>query len=84
VLLMVILGGIGSWRGAVVGAFAFVLLREMFQSEALFGAFSKHWQLPLGLTIIAAVALLPNGLIGVAAQLRARRHAAAAGVAHAR
>ena len=38
VLLMVILGGIGSLRGAVLGAFAFVLLKELFQSEALFGA----------------------------------------------
>jgi branched-chain amino acid transport system permease protein len=83
VLLMVILGGIGSWRGAVVGAFAFVLLKELFQSEALFGSFAKHWQLTLGITIIAAVALMPQGLIGVAAQLRARRRRASAGVAHA-
>src|SRR5689334_17259570 len=73
VLLMVILGGIGSWRGAVIGAFAFVALKELFQSDVVFGAFARHWQLLLGLTIIAAVALMPNGLIGVAAQLRARR-----------
>jgi branched-chain amino acid transport system permease protein len=83
VLLMVILGGIGSWRGAVVGAFAFVLLKELFQSEALFGSFARHWQLPLGLTIIVAVALMPQGLIGLAAQLRAHRRRPAAGVAHA-
>ncbi len=70
VLLMVILGGIGSWRGAVLGAFAFVLLKELFQSEALFGSFARHWQLMLGVTIIAAVALMPDGLVGLAAQLR--------------
>jgi branched-chain amino acid transport system permease protein len=70
VLLMIILGGIGSLRGAVLGAFAFVLLKELFQSQALFGALAKHWQLSLGLTIIAFVALLPNGLIGLPARLR--------------
>jgi branched-chain amino acid transport system permease protein len=83
VLLMVILGGIGSWRGAVIGAFAFVALKELFQSDVVFGAFARHWQLLLGLTIIAAVALMPNGLIGVAAQLRARRRASATKISHA-
>jgi branched-chain amino acid transport system permease protein len=73
VLLMLILGGIGSLRGAVVGAFLFVVLKELFQSEALFGGFAKHWQLPLGLTIIACVALMPNGIIGLPSQLRRTR-----------
>jgi branched-chain amino acid transport system permease protein len=73
VLLMLILGGIGSLRGAVVGAFLFVGLKELFQSEALFGGFAKHWQLPLGLTIIACVALMPNGVIGLPSQLRRAR-----------
>jgi branched-chain amino acid transport system permease protein len=73
VLLMLILGGLGTLRGAVVGAFLFVLLKEFFQSEALFGAFAKHWQLPLGLAIIACVALMPNGVTGLPAQLRRTR-----------
>jgi len=73
VLLMLILGGLGTLRGAVVGAFLFVLLKEFFQSEALFGAFAKHWQLPLGLAIIACVALMPNGVTGLPAQLRRMR-----------
>ncbi len=72
VLLMVILGGIGSLRGAVFGAIAFVALQEFYQSQAIFGSFAKHWQLPLGLTIIAFVALMPKGLIGLGAQLRMR------------
>jgi branched-chain amino acid transport system permease protein len=70
VLLMLILGGIGTLRGAVLGAFLFVALKELFQSEALFGNFARHWQLPLGLTIIACVALMPNGITGLPAQLR--------------
>jgi branched-chain amino acid transport system permease protein len=70
VLLMIILGGIGSLRGAVFGAIAFVALQEFYQSQAIFGSFAKHWQLPLGLTIIAFVALMPQGLIGLSTQLR--------------
>jgi branched-chain amino acid transport system permease protein len=73
VLLMLILGGLGTLRGAVVGAFLFVVLKELFQSEAVFGAFAKHWQLPLGLTIIACVALMPNGVTGLPAQLKRTR-----------
>ena len=73
VLLMIILGGIGSLRGAVLGAIAFVALQELYQSQAVFGSFAKHWQLTLGLTIIAFVALMPQGLIGLSAQLRRRK-----------
>ena len=71
VLLMIILGGIGHLRGAVLGAFAFALLQELFQSQAIFGSFAKHWQLSLGLTIVFFVALLPQGLIGIG-QVRTR------------
>ena len=67
VLIMIILGGIGHLRGALIGAFAFALLQEFFKSEAIFGAFARHWHLGLGLTIIASVALLPRGLIGAGA-----------------
>lgn len=65
VLLMIILGGLGSLRGAVIGAIAFVLLKEFYSSEAIFGALAARWQLPLGLTMIFCVALLPDGLIGL-------------------
>ena len=65
VLIMIILGGLGHLRGAVLGAFAFTLLQEFFKSEALFGAWSKHWLLGMGLAIIASVALLPQGLVGL-------------------
>jgi branched-chain amino acid transport system permease protein len=72
VLIMIILGGIGHLRGALIGAFAFVLLQELFKSEAVFGGFAKHWHLGLGLTIIASVALLPHGLVGLPAAWRER------------
>ena len=72
VLIMIILGGIGHLRGALIGAFAFAFLQEFFRSEAIFGAFAKHWHLGLGLTINASVALLPRGLVGLPGQWRER------------
>ena len=72
VLIMIILGGLGDLRGALIGAFAFALLQEFFKSEAIFGAFSKHWNMGLGLTIIASVVFLPRGLVGLPGQIKAR------------
>ena len=51
VLVMIILGGLGHLRGALIGAFAFALLQEFFKSEAVFGDAAKHWHLGLGLVI---------------------------------
>lgn len=65
VLIMIILGGLGHLRGAFIGALTFQLLEEFFRSEVIFGAFSKHWHLGLGLTIILSVAALPRGLFGL-------------------
>jgi branched-chain amino acid transport system permease protein len=59
VLLMLILGGLGSLYGAVVGAFAFVALQELFSSV------TTHWQLLLGATIVLLVIFLPGGLASV-------------------
>ena len=72
VLIMIILGGLGDLRGAMLGAFAFALLQELFKSEAVFGPFAKHWNMGLGLTIIASVVLLPRGLIGLPEAIRER------------
>ena len=74
VLLMLILGGIGHLRGAVVGAVAFSLLKELFQLDALLGPLASHWQMTLGFTIIAFVALLPKGLIGLRQRLAGAAH----------
>ncbi len=71
VLLMIILGGLGHLRGAMLGALMFTVLQELYQSEAVFGSFAKHWQLMLGLTIIAFVAAMPRGLIGLFERRRA-------------
>jgi branched-chain amino acid transport system permease protein len=81
VLLMIILGGLGHLRGAFIGAVAFTLLKEFFQSESMLGPLASHWQLTLGFTIIAFVAWLPKGLIGVGQMLRQRRRRPIAEVA---
>jgi branched-chain amino acid transport system permease protein len=72
VLIMVILGGIGQLRGALIGAFVFALLQEFFKSESIFGNMAKHWHLGLGLTIMLSVMLLPRGLVGVPEQIKNR------------
>lgn len=72
VLLMIILGGIGRLRGAVIGAVAFTLLKEVLSTYAFVGPLADHWQLTLGLAIIAFVALLPKGIVGIAARISPR------------
>ena len=69
VLMMLILGGMGTLFGAIVGAFSYVLLQEWFS------ALTRHWQLLMGGFIVAAVLLLPRGLVGLAS-LRWPRRAA--------
>ena len=64
VLLMVILGGMGNLVGAIAGAFVFTGMQEVF------GAWSKHWQLLMGSTIVAAVLFLPGGLAGIPGRIK--------------
>jgi branched-chain amino acid transport system permease protein len=60
VLMMVILGGMGTLVGPIMGAFVLVLVQE-FLSQA-----TKHWLLFMGGFVIAAVLFLPQGLAGLA------------------
>ena len=64
VLMMVILGGMGRLHGAVLGAFAYVLLQEMLSAPAILGAFAKHWQLAMGGLIVIFVLVFPHGIGG--------------------
>jgi len=64
VLLMVILGGIGTLNGAAIGAFAFVVLQEVFS------ALTKHWQFLMGTVIVLVVMLLPGGLASLTQRVR--------------
>jgi len=62
VLMMLILGGAGRLYGAILGAFAYVLLQELLASQALLGSLAKHWQLGMGVSVVLIVLLLPSGL----------------------
>lgn len=67
VLVMVILGGMGTLFGAILGAFAFEGL------HAGFAALTPHWELLMGLVVIGMVLLLPRGIAGLLLQLSERK-----------
>jgi branched-chain amino acid transport system permease protein len=66
-IMMVILGGMGNFAGAIVGAFAFEMLLDEFKGLPDMGGFraGKHWQLWMGMFIVAIVILAPRGLLGL-------------------
>ena len=68
-LMMVILGGVGNFAGAMVGAFAFEVLLDVFKELPGLGGFDlgKHWQLWMGLFIVLVVSFAPRGLLGLVA-----------------
>lgn len=70
VLMMVILGGMGTLHGAIIGAFALVALQEVLANQAWFGEAAKHWQLAMGVVIILVALFLPHGLAGLAGRAR--------------
>lgn len=66
VMMMVILGGMGTLSGSIIGAFVFVLLEEFFKDDTIFGGLARHWQLLMGIIIVAVACFLPRGLVGLA------------------
>ena len=58
-LVMVILGGLGSIYGAVIGAIAYLLL------EQIFSAYTEHWQVLLGPVLISVVIFARHGIYGI-------------------
>ncbi|MBU3738107.1 MAG: branched-chain amino acid ABC transporter permease [Rhodoferax sp.] len=66
-IMMVILGGMGNFAGAIVGAFAFETVLHAVKDLPEVGGFAlgKHWQLWMGLFIVAVVLLAPRGLLGM-------------------
>jgi branched-chain amino acid transport system permease protein len=66
-LLMVLLGGVQTISGPIVGALAYTWLHE--QLMRLF----ELWRLFLGVTIVALVLFFPQGLVGAAQRMSERR-----------
>ncbi|MCV0440678.1 MAG: branched-chain amino acid ABC transporter permease [Hydrogenophaga sp.] len=68
-IMMVILGGMGNFAGAIVGAFAFEYVMHFCKD------LTKHWQLLMGGFIVLVVVLAPRGLLGLVGQLTKKREA---------
>ena len=60
-LVMIILGGLGSIYGAVIGAFLFLVL------EQVFSAYTEHWMVLLGPFLILVVVFARQGVYGLLA-----------------
>ncbi|MDI9332710.1 MAG: branched-chain amino acid ABC transporter permease [Alphaproteobacteria bacterium] len=75
VIMMVILGGMGNFAGAAMGAFTFEYLLHVFKDLPNAGdiALGKHWQLWMGLFIVAIVILAPRGMTGLLARWSPRQ-----------
>ncbi len=56
---MVILGGIGSLIGPVIGAFALLLTEEVLS------AYTKHWMIILGPLLLILVLYGKKGIFGM-------------------
>jgi branched-chain amino acid transport system permease protein len=69
-MIMVILGGVGRFWGGPVGAVVLLALEELFSGSPLLGAYSLHWQLPVGIILLAVVLFAPRGISGAFAQKR--------------
>ena len=74
-IMMVILGGMGNFAGAIAGAFAFEMLLHEAKDLPTIGSFNagKHWQLWTGLFIVAIVAFAPRGLLGLLERVLRRK-----------
>ncbi len=72
VIMMVILGGMGNFAGAIVGAFAFEIFLHLFKD------ITKHWQLLMGGFIVAVVIFAPRGLLGLVERFTGKSQAAQA------
>ncbi len=67
VLIMVLLGGIYSFAGPLIGA-AVLYLLQVFTNQ-----FTPYWPTVLGLILLAVVLVLPDGLAGLAKRVSAKR-----------
>jgi branched-chain amino acid transport system permease protein len=64
-IMMVVLGGVGTLYGSILGAIVFALLEEVLKSSSYVGeTIANHWSLALGLILIAAVLAAPRGMAG--------------------
>jgi branched-chain amino acid transport system permease protein len=66
-IVMVVLGGLGSLHGAILGAVAYLLLEEGLSD------LTQHWKLIFGPFLVLVVLFARGGLIGALRRLAGRR-----------
>ena len=73
-IMMVILGGMGNFAGAIVGAFSFEYVLHVFKDLPQVGRVNlgKHWQLWMGSFIVLVVVFAPRGVLGLVQYLSSR------------
>jgi branched-chain amino acid transport system permease protein len=74
-IMMVILGGMGNFAGAIVGALAFEYLLHVFKDLPTIGKVNlgKHWQLWMGSFIVLLVVFAPRGILGLVEKFMKRK-----------
>jgi branched-chain amino acid transport system permease protein len=68
IMFMVILGGMGTSAGPVLGAFAFLLLEDILSNWRDPRWIGEHWQVILGPLLVLAVLFFRRGLAGIFAK----------------
>jgi branched-chain amino acid transport system permease protein len=63
ILVVIILGGIGTLYGAIIGSAALVLLEDFLPE------ITEHWKILLGLIIVCVVLFLPNGISSLSGKI---------------
>jgi branched-chain amino acid transport system permease protein len=66
-IIMVVLGGLGTLYGAIIGAAAFIL------SEEWLAGFTEHWKKIFGPLLILVVVFARGGLVGLASRISGGR-----------
>lgn len=63
VLMMVLLGGMGSLWGPFAGAAIFIFMQDYISTM------TEHWELFVGLVVIVLVIFMPRGFVGIVERL---------------
>jgi branched-chain amino acid transport system ATP-binding protein/branched-chain amino acid transport system permease protein len=63
-IMMVVLGGVGTLFGPILGAALYAGVEEVLKTASWVGRVADHWSLALGIFLIAAVLAAPRGLAG--------------------
>ena len=66
-MIIIILGGLGTLAGPLIGAVAFLLLEEILPEllHAVVPAYTENWMIIFGPILIAVVLFARGGLMGI-------------------